>query len=147
VRATCEKPLLDALCKRSPQEIHKVFTDKPSLECVRIWWRFGKDARSKDEAWLRRQIRASDFSVLGLMCMIAGFQGARKVAWAELELTFRRIDEELCVIAGIDPITRRRKGQTPESQSPAVVCENEATVCHTAPLLVRDQGELKHRHD
>jgi hypothetical protein len=105
-----EKALLDSLCTKSPQDMHKVLTDSASLESIAIWWRFGKANHKNDQKWLQRQVRAGDYSTLGLMCLIAAFQGARGKTLSECQHQFDIIDEEACIAAGLNPRTRRRKG-------------------------------------
>lgn len=89
-----EKVLLDQLAARSWDAIHKVLTDKPSLEAIKIWWKFGRDQRRNDRAWLNRQIRSGDYNTLGLMCIIASMVGARTGPFGELERLFGVIAEE-----------------------------------------------------
>lgn len=133
---TCEKQLLEALCTRSAQDLNKVFTDAGSREAVQIWHRFGRDLRAKDQVWLRRQVRSGDYSTLGLLCMIAGFQGARHVPFAEVWHQFEVILEELRATATNTP---RRRLALLERESTSMLPGVEA--------ITRADPPLEHRHD
>jgi hypothetical protein len=131
-----EQLLTDVLHTRRWQDIDKVLTDAPSMEAVAIWHRFGRDVRKCDKAWLNRQLRGGDYSTLGLMCLVAGFAGARQSTLMEVLNIFRVIADELEEAAKAKSVRRQGDPAAKERQHPAVL---QDLIDSTPPIV--------HRHD
>lgn len=142
-----EQALVGQLSTVCHKDIRPLFTDKGMIESVAIWWRYGRDAKKKDQVWLRRQLRPGDYSPLGLACLIAALMGARGKSLEDVQRLIRVTHEEVCTEAGVSPVTGHRQGSVKALHRPPL---NDYGTEERRSLIGLENGTeapLQHRHD